>query len=85
MFPPIFEPNLLWRPDCRIILSSLARIIDEHSYCNRAFTAATSLDTGFAACAGGGLAAQTLDVLFQVRLGASRLRAPVSQRDCTVS
>jgi len=33
----------------------------------------------------GGLAALPLDVLFQVRLGASRLRAPVSRRDCVIS
>lgn len=32
-----------------------------------------------------GLAARSLDVLFQVRLGLSRLRAPVSRRDCAIS
>jgi hypothetical protein len=33
----------------------------------------------------GGLAARFLNVLFQVRLGPSRLRAPVSQRDYAIS
>jgi hypothetical protein len=34
--------------------------------------------------AAGVLAAQSFDVLFQVRLGTSRLRLPVSQRDSRV-
>jgi hypothetical protein len=33
----------------------------------------------------GGLATRPLDVLFQVRLGLSRLHAPVSRRDSAVS
>jgi hypothetical protein len=33
----------------------------------------------------GGLAARPLDVLFQVRLGFSRLHAPVSRRDYVLS
>jgi hypothetical protein len=33
----------------------------------------------------GGLAAQSLNVLFQVRLGPSRLHAPVSLRDSAIS
>jgi hypothetical protein len=33
----------------------------------------------------GGLTARSLDVLFQVRLGLSRLHAPVSRRDCVIS
>jgi len=32
-----------------------------------------------------GLATQSLNVLFQVRFGPSRLRAPVSRRDCAIS
>ncbi len=33
----------------------------------------------------GGLATQSVDVLPGVRLSPSRLRAPVSQRDCAIS
>ena len=33
----------------------------------------------------GGLAAQSVNVLQRVRLPPSRLRAPVSQRDCAIS
>jgi len=41
--------------------------------------------TQFVGVQAGGLAARPLDVLFQVRLGFSRLRAPVSRRDCALS
>lgn len=52
--------------------------------CNRAFAATTSLPAILSVQAGG-LAAQSLDVLFQVRLGPLRLHAPVSQRDYAIS
>jgi hypothetical protein len=57
---------------------SLARIIHERFCCNRVFAAATSLTAGV-------LAAQSFDVLFQVRLSPSQLCLPVSQRDSTIS
>ena len=47
--------------------NSSALIIHERFYCNRGYAAATV-----------GLAAQSLNVLFQVRLGPLHLRAPVS-------
>ena len=49
----------------------LARIIHEDFYCNRRYAATTSLTAG-------GLAAQSVNILFQVCLPPSRLRAPVS-------
>ncbi|MGH8694216.1 MAG: hypothetical protein ACREVM_08310, partial [Burkholderiales bacterium] len=56
----------------------LARIIHERFCCNRGFAATTSLAAGV-------LAAQSFDVLFQVRLSPLRLCLPVSQRDSTIS
>jgi hypothetical protein len=56
----------------------LARIIHERFCCNRGFAAAPSLSAGV-------LAAQSLNVLFQVRFGPSRLRLPVSRSDSTIS
>ena len=52
-------------------LVALARIIHEGFYCNRRYAAATSLTAG-------GLAARSVNILFQVCLPSSRLRAPVS-------
>src|SRR5262245_55212848 len=49
----------------------LARIIHEGFYYNRRYAATTSLTAG-------GLAAQSVNILFQVCLPPSRLRAPVS-------
>ena len=63
---------------------SLTRIIHERFYCNRGFAAATSLSASFARPAGR-LAPRNLDILFQVCLGFSGLRVPVSQRDCAIS
>ena len=53
-------------------------IIHERFCCNRGFATTTSLSAGV-------LAAQSLDVLFQVRLGPSRLCVPVSLRDSSIS
>ena len=50
---------------------NLARIIHEGFYCNRRYVAATSLTAG-------GLAAQSVNILYQVCLPPSRLRAYVS-------
>ena len=55
-----------------------ARIIHEDFYCNRRYAAATSLTAG-------GLAAQSVNILFQVCLLSSRLRAPVSPGVSAVS
>jgi len=55
-----------------------AHIIHERFCCNRGSAAATSLSAGR-------LAAQSLNVLFQVRVGPSRLRVPVSQCGCAIS
>ena len=56
----------------------LARIIHEGFYCNRQYAAATSLTAG-------GLAAQSVNILFQVCFLPSRLRAPVSRGVSAVS
>ena len=56
----------------------LARIILEDFYCNRRYATATSLTAG-------GLAAQSVNILFQVCLLPSRLRAPVSRGVSAVS
>jgi hypothetical protein len=53
------------------VVDQLARTIHEDFYCNRRYAAATSLTAG-------GLAAQSVNILFQVCLPPSRLRAPVS-------
>ena len=63
----------------------LARIIHERFYCNGGFATATSLHTGFRGVQAGGLGSQPLNILFQVCLGPSRLRAPVSPRDSAIS
>jgi hypothetical protein len=52
----------------------LTHIIHERFCSNRGFTATTSQSAGV-------LASQSLDVLFQVRLGPSRLCLPVSLGD----
>jgi energy-converting hydrogenase Eha subunit B len=52
----------------------LARILHDRFCCNRGYAAAT-----------GGLAVQSFNVLFQVRLSPSRLHAPVSLGVCTIS
>ncbi len=57
---------------------TLARIIHERFCCNRGFAATTSRSAGV-------LATQSLTVLFQVRLGPSRLCLPVSLGDSTIS
>jgi hypothetical protein len=56
----------------------IARIIHEGFYCNRRYAATTSLPAG-------GLAAQSVNILFQVCLAPSRLRAPVSHGVSAVS
>ena len=56
----------------------LARNIHEDFYCNRRYAATTSLPAG-------GLAAQSVDILFQVCLLPSQLRAPVSRGVLAVS
>ncbi len=56
----------------------LARIIHEDFYCNRRYADATSLTAG-------GLATQSVNILFQVCLPPSRLRAPVSRGVSAVS
>jgi hypothetical protein len=53
-------------------LAILARISHEDLYCNRRYAATTSLTAG-------GLAAQSVNILFQVCLLPSRLLAPVSR------
>ena len=50
---------------------NLARIIHEDFYCNRRYTATTSLTAS-------GLAAQSVNILFKYASLLSRLRAPVS-------
>jgi predicted nucleic acid-binding protein len=55
-----------------------ARIIHEDFYCNHRHAAATSLTAG-------GLAAQSVNILFQVCFPPSRLRAPVSPGVSAVS
>jgi hypothetical protein len=57
-------------------MSASAAIV--HSLLRRAWPRVVSSQAG-------GLAAQALTVLFHVRLGFSRLRAPVLQRDCAIS
>jgi hypothetical protein len=56
----------------------LTRIIHEGFYCNRRYAAATSLTAG-------GLAARSVNILFQVCLPSSRLHAPVSRGVSAVS
>ena len=53
----------------------LTRIIHDDFYCNRRYAAATSLGASFARAR---LATRSLNILFQVCLGLSRLRMPVS-------
>ena len=60
------------------VMPPLAHIIHERFCCNRGSAAAASLSAGR-------LAAQSLNVLLQVRVGPSRLRVPVSQRGCAIS
>ena len=55
-------------------LECIVRIIHEQFCCKRGYATATGV-----------LAAQSLNVLFQVRLGPSRLRWPVSSRVYTFS
>ena len=55
-----------------------ARSIHEDFYCNRRYTAATSLTAG-------GLAAQSVNIPFQVCFPPSKLRAPVSPGVSAVS
>ena len=56
----------------------IARIIHEDFYCNRRYAAATRLTAG-------GLAAQSVNILFQVCFLPSRIRAPVSRGVSAVS
>ncbi len=60
------------------VAEQLARTIHEDFYCNRRYAAATSLTAG-------GLAAQSVNILFQVCFLPSRLRAPVSRGVSEVS
>jgi GNAT superfamily N-acetyltransferase len=62
----------------RSVIFNRARIIHEDFYCNRRYAATTSLTAG-------GLAAQSVNILFQVSLPPSRLRAPVSRGVSAVS
>ena len=64
--------------------ADLTHIIHDRFYCNRRYAAATSLGAGFRTQARG-LASLGLDVLFQVRLGLSGLRARVSLGVLSVS
>jgi hypothetical protein len=68
--------------DCRSIYprkpTVLTRINHEDFYCNRRFAATTRLMAG-------GLAAQSVNMLFQVCLLPSRLRAPDSRGVSAVS
>ena len=57
---------------------AFARIIHEDFYCNRRYAAATNLTAG-------GLAAPSVNILFQVCLPPSRLRTPVSPGISAVS
>jgi hypothetical protein len=57
---------------------SFAGIIHEDFYCNRRYAAPTSLATG-------GLAAQSVNIQFQVCFPPSRLRAPISRGVAAVS
>ena len=70
---PVTWPALL----CEVH-AVLARILHEHFCSNRGFAATISLSAGV-------LAAQSLDVLFSVRLGPSWLCLPVSPGDSTIS
>ena len=59
-------------------------MIHERFYCNRRYAAATCLPP--ASCGRlGVLVAQSVNILFQVRLGRSGLRAPVSRGVLAVS
>ena len=62
----------------RSVIFNRARIIHEDFYCNHRYAAATGLTAG-------GLAAQSVNILFQVCLAPSRLRAPVSRGVSAVS
>ena len=62
----------------RGVIFNRARIIHDDFYCNRRYAATTSLTAG-------GLAAQSVNILFQVCLPPSRLRAPVSHGVSAVS
>jgi hypothetical protein len=82
-------------------MNDLARIIHERFCCNRGFAATTSphasvdgqkhlrremIERGGSSEAWcGGLAAQPLNILFQVCFGPSRLYALVSLGDCAIS
>jgi len=57
----------------------------ERVYCNDGFAAATSLRTGLTVCRRAGSPFGSLDLLFQVCLGTSRLHAPVSLGDSAIS
>ena len=61
-----------------------AHIIHEHFYCNCRYAATTSLDAWPSAQVGG-LAARSVNGLFQVYLPSLRLRAPVSHGVLAVS
>jgi hypothetical protein len=64
----------------------LARIIHERFCCNRGFAAATSLDAvGTASRQAGSPLGRSVNILFQVCLPPSWLRAPVSLGDCAIS
>lgn len=67
-----------------VLTRCLAHIIHERFYCNRRYAAATSLAASFARPAGR-LALRDLDILFQVCLGLSGLRVPVSHGVLAVS
>jgi hypothetical protein len=72
------SPTQSFRHGFRDMLVHLARIIHDDFYCNRRYAAATSLTAGW-------LAAQSVNILFQVCFPPSRLRAPVSHGVLTVS
>jgi hypothetical protein len=63
---------------------SLTHVIHERFYCNRRYAVATSLAASFARPADR-LAPRDLDILFQVCLGLSGIRVPVSPGVLAVS
>jgi len=65
-------------------VKALTRIIHERFYCN-VYSLLGQACTRFRGVQAGGLATRTLNILFQICFGPSRLHAPVSRRDSTIS
>ena len=68
---PRFIPQSIWMLKTIGSPPAITRITHEGFYCNRRYAATTSLTAG-------GLAARSVNILLQVCLPLSRLRAPVS-------